>query len=154
MKRAAAVLIGAIAAACSGGGAGANEERAVPLLGFHLAAEQQGADVTPMDFEGRQVFVKQPAVIADPDILDVSAVQGDGGVILDVRLTPEGAEQMRRITGENIGRTIVILFNDRVVSTPVIQSEIAGRGQVQIPARSADEAREIIEKVRARWPSG
>ncbi len=43
-------------------------------------------------------------------------------------LNPEGAGTFERVTGENIGRQLAIVLDDRVHAAPVIESRISGPG--------------------------
>ncbi|MEZ4308098.1 MAG: hypothetical protein R3F14_08645 [Polyangiaceae bacterium] len=43
-----------------------------------------------------------------------------------VQLTPEGGERFQRATAANIQRRLAIVVRGRVLSAPVIQSEIGG----------------------------
>lgn len=51
--------------------------------------------------------------------------------VISFRFTPPGAHQFGQFTRENIGRPFAIVFNDQVISAPVIREPILG-GQGQI----------------------
>src|SRR6056300_1313344 len=46
------------------------------------------------------------------------------------QLSPLGGKKFGRVTGENIGRPFAIVLDNKVVSAPVIQSQIFGSGQI------------------------
>jgi hypothetical protein len=49
---------------------------------------------------------------------------------------------------------MALLFDGRIVSMPVIQDELSmGRLQMAIPVDSEEEGEEVIERVRAQWPT-
>jgi len=49
---------------------------------------------------------------------------------VNFQLNAEGARRFGRVTGENIGRPFAIVLDNKVVSAPVIQSQIFGSGQI------------------------
>lgn len=125
-----------------------------PLIAVHLAHQEDGADRVAMSFEGQQLFVERQPVISDPDLERVDAVRRGEGVILDLGVAPGSAERLRATTAANVGRTLVLMFDARVVGTPTIRSEIRGsRIPMVVPAASAAEAADILASVRARWPA-
>lgn len=154
MKRILALVL--LAAAACVGAADRDVEEAPALIATHLAYEDDGPGLEPMSFGDRQLFVEREAVFSDPDIIGVNPSGNEQTVILDLRLDAAGAERLRTATAENIGRSMVIMFDSRIVSVPVIRGEIGSGGpslQMGVPAGSPEEADEIVELVRARWPS-
>ncbi len=49
---------------------------------------------------------------------------------VDFTLTKDGAARFARVTGANINKQLAIVLDNRVVSAPVIQSQISDRGQI------------------------
>lgn len=45
-------------------------------------------------------------------------------------LSRDGAARFSRVTGENVGKQLAIVLDNRVVSAPVIQSQISDRGEI------------------------
>jgi preprotein translocase subunit SecD len=57
---------------------------------------------------------------------------------------PEGVEELRRVTAENVGQPLALMFGSDVVGVPVIRRQLQGpRAQLSIPAASADQAERI-----------
>ncbi|HLG36114.1 MAG TPA: protein translocase subunit SecDF [Bacteroidia bacterium] len=50
---------------------------------------------------------------------------------IEMNMNAEGAKKWKRLTGENIGKCIVVVLDDNVYSYPVVQGEISG-GRSQI----------------------
>ncbi|MBQ2292007.1 MAG: hypothetical protein II248_07625 [Paludibacteraceae bacterium] len=62
---------------------------------------------------------------------------------VSMKMNSEGAHRWRRITRENIGRSIAIVLDGYVYSFPTVQNEIAG-GHSQIPGNfTVDEAKDL-----------
>jgi len=68
--------------------------------------------------------------------------------VVDFRLNLEGARRFRKITGENIGKNLAIVLEDKVKSAPVIQSQIFDRGQIT-GKFTVDEANDLSIVLRA-----
>ena len=74
--------------------------------------------------------LKQPAVpLKGPDqshIQEVSVKNSDHGESYDLLITfsEDGAELWAALTGENVGRSIAIVFNDQVFTAPKVQEAI------------------------------
>jgi preprotein translocase subunit SecD len=154
MRALAIVWVVPLFAGCGGGsGTPVVGKSEAPLLAFHLVHEGERPDLNSRVFEERRIYLEKSPVISDPDILHVDADLRENGVILDLELRPEAAERLRRLTADNIGRALAIRFDSEIISVPVIQSEIGGRAQMLVPADSDEEARQVLEMVRARWPS-
>ena len=52
----------------------------------------------------------------------------------------EGGEIFQKLTGENIGKQLAIVLDDRVYSAPVIRSRIGSHGQIEGRFSSAEAA--------------
>ncbi len=72
-----------------------------------------------------------------------------GQVEINMSMNSEGARVWRRLTADNIGRSIAIVLDDYVYSFPTVQSEIAG-GRSQISGQfSIQEAQDLANILRA-----
>ncbi|MDD6401147.1 MAG: protein translocase subunit SecD [Lachnospiraceae bacterium] len=60
--------------------------------------------------------------------IDTSGVTEDNVVTLD--FTDEGAKKFEDVTGANIGKSIVIVYDNKLVSAPQVQSKISGGNAV------------------------
>lgn len=64
-------------------------------------------------------------------------------------MTPDGANEWKRLTGENIGRSIAIVLDDYVYSFPTVQGEIAG-GRSSITGNfTINEAEDLATVLKA-----
>ncbi len=92
-------------------------------------------------------------------VLDSDAVESAGFTQyqpdqkeLAVFLTPQGGRKFAEATAKNVGRQLAIVWNDRVVSAPVIRSPITGRG-VNITGLLNDaEAKQLLDLLNHRAP--
>ncbi|HEX7239111.1 MAG TPA: hypothetical protein VF263_02505, partial [Longimicrobiaceae bacterium] len=64
-------------------------------------------------------------------------------------LSRRGGRIFEKATGENIGRYMAIVLDDRVYSAPVIQSQIGNSGQIELGGSTLDEASDLALVLRA-----
>ena len=74
----------------------------------------------------------------------------------DVQFTmnSKGGELMGKLTGENVGRKMAIVLDEKVTSAPVIQSQINERGRIQLgsvgdPVQLQQEAKDLVAVLRS-----
>jgi len=78
----------------------------------------------------KKVLLDQSA-IASASVSTNSFIGQPIDIVIDFTLTPKGKEQFAKVTRENIGRRLAIVIDGRIISAPVIQSEILnGQGQI------------------------
>lgn len=64
-------------------------------------------------------------------------------------LNRRGGRIFERATGDNVGRLMAIVLDDRVFSAPVIQSAIGNRGRIELGGAGIEEARDLALVLRA-----
>ncbi len=95
-------------------------------------------------------LVQRQPVLSNVDFADATAVvnsqSGDGTV--SVKLTPEAAHRFAQTTASNLGRIVVVVLDDQVISTAVLKTVIA-TGEIDIPgdftARGAQDLAVMIK---------
>jgi len=132
------------------------DERQVPSVRALLATAQAkraipsnsellwGHEPVPFEggIEGRVLYlVEKRATLDGSTLIDATTrPDPDDPTQLNVgfRLNPQGARIFARFTGENIGRRIAIVLDDKVRSAPVVQTRIPG-GEGRITGLDTDE---------------
>ncbi len=101
----------------------------------------------------RTFRVLRDVVLSGNDIDSVRFTQSLGlQKELTVLLTRTGGEKMAHATRENVGRQLAIVWQGRVISAPVINSEIPGR-RVSITGRFSDaEAQQLLDALNHLSP--
>ena len=114
--------------------------------------------VKPFDEEGN--FVQLIALRSDRDgkssmegdvITDASQVFGQFASSAEVSMSMnvEGAKQWKKLTGENIGKSVAIVLDGFVYSYPTVQSEISG-GRSSITGNfSVNEAKDLANILKS-----
>ncbi len=106
-------------------------------------AEAQANGVPPDDellpeveHPGSFVLVHKEAIVSGDDLTNAyagydSRAGGLGERAVDFEFNSRGAAAFARVTRENIGKPFAIVLDNKVISAPVIRSEIpGGRGQI------------------------
>ncbi|MDX3810027.1 protein translocase subunit SecD [Bosea thiooxidans] len=105
-------------------------------LEFRLLGDANSTDVDMLpsqDSGGQQVPVLRQPVVDGADLVDAqpSFDSRTGQPIVNFRFNIRGAQRFGQITTENLGRPLAIVLDNKVISSPVIQSPITGgSGQI------------------------
>ncbi len=65
-----------------------------------------------------------------------------------IEFTPEGAAKMLKLTGENVGKPMIVMLDGRIISAPTIQSAIGDKGVIT-GQFSVQEMTDLIIKLKA-----
>lgn len=68
---------------------------------------------------------------------------------ISMRMNPEGAQIWKRLTAENIGKSIAIVLDDNVYSFPTVQGEIAGGSSSITGNFEINEAKDLANILKA-----
>ncbi len=85
---------------------------------------------------GREILVHKEVIVSGDDLVNAYAgydtrTGGVGERAVDFEFNSRGAASFARVTRENIGKPFAIILDNKVISAPVIRSEIpGGRGQI------------------------
>ncbi len=95
--------------------------------------------------------LKQPAGnLKGPDrsqIEEVSSVKNDQGYYdLYISFSEKGAERWAQLTGQNVGRSVAVVFDDRVYTAPMV-TEIIKNGKCQISGNMDEQDVNLIKSV-------
>jgi protein-export membrane protein SecD len=83
---------------------------------------------------GRFVLVHKEVIVSGDDLVNAYVGYDNRGIgerAVDFEFNSRGAAAFARVTRENIGKPFAIVLDNKVISAPVIRSEIpGGRGQI------------------------
>ncbi|MBT3069896.1 protein translocase subunit SecD [Rhodomicrobium sp. Az07] len=114
------------------------------LVDSSISAEEARESGVPPDSQllpdqerpGQFVLVHKEVIVSGDDLVNAYAgydnrAGGIGERAVDFEFNSRGASAFARVTRENIGRPFAIILDGKVISAPVIRSEIpGGRGQI------------------------
>ena len=76
-------------------------------------------------------LVRKAAAVTGADLRNARAqIDQNGAPAVGFSLNNDGAAKFARVTGENVGRQLAIILDNRVESAPRIDERIAGEGQI------------------------
>jgi preprotein translocase subunit SecD len=76
-------------------------------------------------------LLRRIAAVTGRDLTGASPSRDQAGrPSVSFTLSRDGAARFSRVTGENIGKQLAIVLDNRVVSAPVIQGQISDRGEI------------------------
>ncbi|WP_336812696.1 protein translocase subunit SecD [Bosea sp. MMO-172] len=105
-------------------------------LEFRLVGDANSSDIDMLpsqDAGGQQVPVLRQPSVDGADLIDAQPAfdSRSGTPIVNFRFNIRGAQRFGQITTENLGRPLAIVLDNKVISSPVIQSPITGgSGQI------------------------
>lgn len=108
----------------------------------------EGMKILP-DKEGNFFVLEDKNVITGADLVDAEVqFDGQGQRSVGFKLAPDASKIFARATGNNIGRNLAIILDDKVYSAPTIQSRIKDSGSIT-GNFSAQEASDLAIVLRA-----
>lgn len=75
--------------------------------------------------------------------------QFNGNPEISMRMNPEGANTWKRLTSENVGKSVAIVLDDYVYSFPTVQGEIAGGNSSITGNFEINEAKDLANILKA-----
>lgn len=99
--------------------------------------------------EKRTLEVEPETLLGPSDFVAVGKVEWvEGKPGFNVRLTPEGARKCEQLSTRNIGRTLAIIVDGKVLMAPKILDPVRAEGFL-LTVNTEPEARDLAAKVRA-----
>lgn len=126
-----------------------------PVLEFRLVATAASAETEELPGSskgGAQKFLVNKKAVLDQSSLKSAAIRQNAGIptpSILIELTLEGAGKMASISRENLGKQLAIVVQGKVLTAPVIQSEM--NAAVQITGNYTEaEAKAIVAALNAK----
>lgn len=139
--------------------AGLTGDLAVPTdheIGYEEVVSRDDGTETPPARAWRTYFLKKRAVVTGEYLAqaELSWDQQTGRPEVAFTMDRQGATLMERMTGENVGRKMAIVLDDKINSAPVIESQIGERGRITLggfgdPFKVQQEAKDLVAVLRS-----
>jgi len=101
---------------------------------------------------GRTLYLVEARAMITGEYLEDAQAQRDpqfGQPEVSFTLSRQGGRIFERATGQHIGDAMAIVLDERVISAPVIQSQIGSSGRITLGGGSIEEARDLALVLRA-----
>ncbi len=94
-----------------------------------VVADVQSDSTRPATLaDGTTIQVTRTQLITNADITGASASQDGGEYVLKLDMNDAGAKRVQAFSRQNVGRTMALLLDGKVRSTPKIMGQLTGRG--------------------------
>ena len=132
-------------------GPAADEESLLAPFGATVPEDAEVVKGDPKRTSGGYYLVERVATVSGKDLRVVRRSQDEwNSPAVAFSLNPEGGRRFERVTQENIGKEIAIILDDRVISSPVVESAIPATSGGIIRGRfTIEEAEDLVVMLRA-----
>ena len=120
-----------------------------------MPARGENGEQTP-DKLWRTYYLHKRAALTGEYLINADQTwdQNTGRPEVSYEFDRQGATISERLTGDNIGRKMAIILDDRIKTAPVIKSRIGSRGRITLgsfgdPFALQEEAKEIVAVLRS-----
>lgn len=119
------------------------------LIEIRLVAQEPGGGPALVVEGGDRTLEVEPETLLGPsDFVSVGEVEWtEGKPGFNVALTPAGAGKYEQVSTENVGRTLAIIVDGKILMTPRILDPVRAQGFL-LTMNTEAEARELAAKVR------
>ncbi len=137
--------------------AGLTGDRAVPNdreIGLELMSPRESGEGTPDKFY-RTYLLKKRAGVTGEYLADATEGWDDmGKPEVTFVMNKQGANLMEKLTGENVGRKMAVILDEKINSAPVIESKIGERGRITMggygdPFKLQQEVKDLVGVLRS-----
>ncbi len=135
------------------------QDRSTAVIQLRLAQENPAPGFVYMAAVTQDggFYVAEQSIVTDEDIEEARAFRRGGGLVIDVRLSPDGAARLSEVTSGHIGGRLAVVLASRLISAPVIFSTVGTTshrhltlGALDLPPDLSDE---IAAAVSDKWPT-
>lgn len=135
------------------------------VVGIHLVQQQYASGASEretapegymfvqaaIEFDGDYLVEREP-VLTDANFAEVSAGFDEytAAPVVNFRLTDEATKRFAEVTRDNIGRAMAIVVDGKVVTAPVIQTEISGGRGVITGSFTVQEVEDLVARITGK----
>ena len=137
--------------------AGLSGDLAVPNdreIGFELMSQRDVSEGTP-DKYYRTYLLKKRAGVTGEYLADAQESWDEmGRPEVAFTMNRQGSAMMEKLTGENVGRKMAVVLDEKITSAPVIESKIGERGRITMggygdPFKLQQEVKDLVGVLRS-----
>jgi preprotein translocase subunit SecD len=137
--------------------AGLSGDLAVPNdheIGLEVMSPREVSEGTP-DRYIRTYYLKKRAGVTGEYLADANESWDDmGRPEVAFTMNRQGASLMEKLTGENVGRKMAVILDEKITSAPVIESKIGERGRITMggggdPFKLQQEVKDLVGVLRS-----
>ena len=96
--------------------------------------------------DGKRTYLPAKPLLTNNDFTHATVTLTEGQFVLNLDMTPGGAQSIQSFTNNNVGKQMAFVVNGRLIRTPKIRDPIVGNGFL-IGAFSRDQAQKLANAV-------
>ena len=126
-----------------------------PLIQFRVVQDKAHRDVERVPYRDDTLYLDRHVAISDADLRSVQPAVREGGLLLQLGFTPEGAERLSQVTAQHFGRRLAFILNSQLCGEPplIVDTLSAEVPVVAMCELSEDQIPVMLKAVQARWPT-
>lgn len=97
---------------------------------------------------GAIVHIKQKPTLSGEDVARVAPAQQGFEEVVSFEMIPDKKDALRDLTSSNKGRNLCVMFNEKLVTRPVIEGTLPGGGIIR-GIDSRDEVRKLVVTIKS-----
>ena len=123
-------------------------------IGLELLSPREASEGTP-DRHYRTYLLKKRAGVTGEYLADAQESWDEmGRPEVAFTMNKQGANLMEKLTGENVGRKMAVILDEKIMSAPVIESKIGERGRITMggygdPFKLQQEVKDLVGVLRS-----
>jgi protein-export membrane protein SecD len=100
--------------------------------------------------DGERMVISNKEFLTGADLVDSKVQMGQYGMpVVWFKFSPEGGKRFAEITGDNVGKKLAVILDDKVYSDPVIKTRISGGEGIIEGNFTLDDAKDLSLILRA-----
>jgi len=130
-------------------GPAADENALLSASGGTVPPDAEGVRGDTKRTEGAYYLVDKVAAVGGKDLRIVRRSQDEwNSPAVSFSLSPDGSRRFEQVTGDNIGKSIAIILDNKVISAPRVEDRISGSGIIR-GRFTAQEADDLVVVLKA-----
>ncbi len=137
--------------------AGLSGDLAIPNdreIGLELMSPREVSEGTPDRYYRTYLLKKRAGVTGEYLAAADESWDEMGRPEVAFTMNRQGANMMEKLTGENVGRKMAVVLDDKITSAPVIESKIGERGRITMggygdPFKLQQEVKDLVGVLRS-----
>jgi preprotein translocase subunit SecD len=122
--------------------------------GFEERAKNEEGDAAPEKYWESYLLKKRTLVTGEYLANADEGFDNMNRAVVEFQMDRKGAELMGRLTGENVGRRMAVVLDEKISSAPQINSQINDRGQIEMggmldPVALRQEVKDLVAVLRS-----
>ena len=137
--------------------AGLSGDLAVPNdreIALELMSPREAGEGTPDKYYRTYLLKKRAGVTGEYLSMADESWDEMGRPEVSFTMNRQGADMMGKLTGENVGRKMAVVLDEKITSAPVIESKISERGRITMggygdPFKLQQEVKDLVGVLRS-----